>query len=80
MPTIFSSEFQTLVACLIKQPIILGGEKRRLLPGSAFGQAGEHIGSVKSSDSISSLTAESSLGARVSHRWWHFTPKQCSHR
>lgn len=46
---------------------ILGGEKRRLLSGLAFGQAGEHIGSVKSSDSISSLTAESRLGAGVSH-------------
>jgi len=46
-PTLLSSSFPTSVACLLKGHKILGGEKRRLLPGSALGQAGEYTGSVK---------------------------------
>lgn len=47
VPSLLSSSFQTSVACLVKHHKLLGGEKRRLLPGSALGRAGEHTGSVK---------------------------------
>lgn len=47
MPTLLFSSFQTSPGCMVKEQKILQGEKRRLLPDSALGQAGGHIGFLK---------------------------------